>query len=68
MSNSQGEAPHSEELSVRFPGVLYERFDAICRDKGYSKSEIVRTLVDDFVETYSSNYDLVQDPDQIEAF
>lgn len=68
MSNDTEQVPQSEKLSVRFPGVLYERFDAICREKGYSKSEIVRTLVDDFVEDHAPDYDSVEDPAQLEAF
>lgn len=68
MSNDTAEPPQPKELSVRFPGVLYERFDAICREKGYSKSEILRTLVDDFVENHAPDYDPAEDPDQIEAF
>lgn len=57
-----------QEISVPFPRILHERFERICEEKGFSKSEIIRTLVDDFVEEHSDEYDPVSDPDQMEAF
>lgn len=68
MSNDSHKKFSPEELSVQFPGILHERFERICEEKGFTKSEIIRTLVDDFVEEHSVEYDPVADPDQMEAF
>ena len=67
-NNDEQQQPGPREVSVPFPRILHERFEQICEEKGFTKSEIIRTLVDDFVEEHSEEYDPVADPDQMEAF
>lgn len=60
---------YPEELTVEFPEVLYAKFEALCNQKGLSKEEVIRTLVDDFVEHHADE-DLPTSGEnrQLEAF
>jgi metal-responsive CopG/Arc/MetJ family transcriptional regulator len=64
---------YREKITVGFPEVLHDQFERICLEKGFRKDEVIRTLVDDFVEKYlpddePSENEASQDPDQMEAF
>lgn len=54
MQENLGLDQYPEEISIEFPEVLYAKFEALCEKKGLTKSEVIRTLVDDFVEHHSS--------------
>jgi metal-responsive CopG/Arc/MetJ family transcriptional regulator len=58
----------SHQLTINFPRVLYERFESICEEKGFRKDEVIRTMVDDFVESYIPETTETENPDQINAF
>jgi len=64
--NSGGHYP--EQLTVGFPRNLYDQFERVCEKNGFGKDEVVRTLVDDFVEKYKPEDDSAEDSDQLEAF
>lgn len=71
MSGVQEESnslPSSEDIRIQFPGVLYERFDRLCRKKGFEKGEIIRSLVDDFVQNNSDELNETELSSQLEAF
>lgn len=60
---------YPEEINVEFPEVLYAKFEALCDQKGLSKDEVIRTLVDDFVEHHSGDQPVDTDErGQLEAF
>lgn len=60
---------YDEYLEVGFPKILHEKFETICEENNFTKEEVIRTLIDDFVEKNSSlEKTAISSPDQIEAF
>jgi metal-responsive CopG/Arc/MetJ family transcriptional regulator len=68
MRKNEQREQSTNQVTVDFPRVLYERFDSICEEKGFRKDEVIRTMVDDFVETYAPESNKSENPDQINAF
>lgn len=69
MQEQFGLDTYPEEINVEFPEVLYAKFEALCDQKGLSKDEVIRTLVDDFVEHHAGDQPMETDEQgQLEAF
>lgn len=69
MEEQFGLDQYPEEIEVEFPEVLYAKFEALCDQKGLTKKEVIRTLVDDFVEHHSVEESVSrEDRSQLEAF
>ncbi|MFB6344270.1 MAG: plasmid partition protein ParG [bacterium] len=69
MQEQLGLDTYPEEINVEFPEVLYAKFEALCDKKGLTKEEVIRTLVDDFVEHHAkSDIPTTEENHQLEAF
>jgi metal-responsive CopG/Arc/MetJ family transcriptional regulator len=69
MQDKLGLDRYPEQIEVEFPEVLFAKFEALCDQKGLTKKEVIRTLVDDFVEHHSVEDSVTsKDRGQLEAF